>query len=126
MSSGFIVSLPVVEKTLQGMLALPGRPAEFLAARDHAAAGELVHLLPDAGAQVLGQRGGGIFEQQNDVPRCGTIVEETALAVPDQRAFAGVPAIAELEQGDLAVRLPDEQIEVLVVEPAALGGRVVG
>jgi hypothetical protein len=53
-------------------------------------------------------------------------VEEAALAVPDQGPLAGVAAIAELEQGDIALRLPDEQIEVLVVEPAALGGRVVG
>ena len=72
-----------------------------------------------------GQRGCRILESRNDVPRCGAVVEEAALAVPDQRALAGVAAVAQLEQRDLALRLPDEEIEVLVVEPAALGGRVV-
>ena len=45
-------------------LALPGRAAEFRAPRHdgEAAAGELVHFLADRGAQVGGQRGGGVLE----------------------------------------------------------------
>ena len=41
------------------------------------------------------------------------------------RARAPVSPPAELEQGDLAPRLAHEEVEVLVVEPAALGRRVV-
>src|SRR5918992_2867947 len=109
-------------------LALPGRAAEALAPRHHgeAAAGELVHLLADLGADVGGQRGGGVLEQRNDIPRCGTVVEKATRLVPDQGALARVAPVAELEQGHFTARLPDEEVEIFVVEPAPLRWRVVG
>lgn len=49
---------------LQASLALPGGAAEFLAPRHDGEleAGELVDFLADRGAQVGGERGGGILE----------------------------------------------------------------
>src|SRR3954462_446312 len=88
---------------------------------------ELVNFAAYFPADVFGQRIGGVFEADDPFfLRHRAVVEETALPVPDQRTVARVRPVAELKQGELALRLPDEQIEVIVVEPAPLRGWVVG
>ena len=74
--------------TLQqsGELPLPGGAAEFFAARDHrCAAGELVHLLAD---RVAARRPAARRRRPRTVKRhrgaMRAVVEEAALAVPDQ------------------------------------------
>jgi hypothetical protein len=53
-------------------------------------------------------------------------MEEAAALVPDHGALGRVRPVTELEQRHLAVGLPDEQVEIVVVEPASARGRVVG
>src|SRR5258708_12356387 len=109
-------------------LPLPGRAAELLAARGYrqAPAGELVDLLPDLAADVLGQRGRSIVEAGHHVLRGGRAVVKKATAlVPDQRPVAGIDPVTELEQRHLALGLPDEQVEKVVVEPAPACRRAV-
>src|SRR5579859_1060422 len=46
-------------------------------------------------------------------------MEKTAVLVPDERALARADAVAKLERRHLpARRLPYEQVEIVVVEPA--------
>jgi len=55
------------------------------------------------------------------------VVEKAALVLPDEGSLIGGDSIAELEARELAgQRLPDEQVEIVVVEPAAPGRRFVG
>ena len=54
------------------------------------------------------------------------VVEKAACLVPYECALGGVRTVTELEQSHFAARLPDEQVEELVVEPAPLRRWVVG
>src|SRR5690349_10178659 len=102
-------------------LALPGGATELLATRGHGdtTAGELVDLLPDLGADIFGQLRRRIIEARHHLVRCRrTVVKKPAALVPHQRAVARVDAVTQLKQRDFAFRLPDEQIEELVVKPA--------
>src|SRR5690349_25130088 len=90
----------LVDERRRVSLALPGGAAELLASRSHrdAAAGELVDLLPDLGADILGQLRCRIVEARYDlVRRRRAIVKKATALVPDQRAVARVDAVAELK-----------------------------
>src|SRR5204863_5805638 len=111
---------------------LPRRAPEGLAARRHRF--HLAHELPQAHLHDLADRlgqGGRSFrealEQRLDrflAPVA--VVKEARLAMPDHGLLAAGDAVAELEVEDLAVEgLPDEQVEIVVVEPAALCRRLV-
>src|SRR5438874_10215964 len=109
-------------------LALPGGAAELAPARGHgdAAAGKLVDLLPDLGPDIFRQRRCRIVEARHHlVGRRRAVVKKAATLVPHQRAVARVDAVAELEERHLVARLPDEEVEVLVVEPAPARGWVI-
>ena len=56
----------------------------------------------------------------------GTVMEQAAPLVPDQRTPGRVLAIAKLKQRDRAARFPDEKIKIFVVEPAPAAVRIVG
>src|SRR5882762_2731328 len=117
----FPLKKPPVDDRRRVSLALPGGAPELPAPRGHrdAAAGKLVDLLPDLGPDVLRQRGRRIIEACHHlVGRRGTVVKKATTLVPHQRAVARVDAVAELKQRHLVVRLPDEEVEVLVVKPA--------
>src|SRR5687767_311919 len=119
---------PPVIQILHASLSLPARSAESRAAGSDGklTAGEFVNFFADVVADVGGQQGRGVFEACNVIPRCGRAIQEEApVPVPHQRAPGGVFAVAELEQGDLPARLPDEKVEVIVVEPAPLRRRIV-
>src|SRR5712692_6029937 len=78
-------------------------------------------------AQHLGQPIGNALEARDD--RIGleraAIVEIAAARAPHQGPLAGIDAVAELERSQLAGRLPHEQVEIIVVEPAPLARGVV-
>src|SRR5256885_10053966 len=57
--------------------------------------------------------------------RYPAVVVETLAADPCQRPFVRTDAVAQLERGQLAPRLAQEKVEVIVVEPAPLARRVV-
>src|SRR5882672_893159 len=61
----------------------------------------------------------------DEVRRGLAVVEITAIPRPHQRALVGSDAVAQLELGQIALRLAHEQVEVVVVEPAPRARRIV-
>src|SRR5436190_7950973 len=120
-------------RTAEGKLpsensALPGRAPELAAPRRdrQPPAGELVNFFADFPLNVLRQGGGGVIEAAHHlVGRRGPVVEETATLVPDEGAVARIQPVTQLEQRHLAGRLPDEEVEKVVVKPAPARSSVV-
>src|SRR5262245_3075341 len=109
-------------------------PLPLLAAKAFAAGRRLdpaVHVFPDALSHCAADLAGDVlrcfFEAHDDrLARCGfalrklrPVVKESSFATPHQRALGGVATVAELELGNIPrLGLPNEKIEVIVVEPA--------
>src|SRR5207302_641794 len=105
------------------------RALEALAPGLHrqAPAGEFVHFFSYVAAQFLRKSGRCVFKaRKHFLRRRRAVLEKTAFLVPHQGALCCILAIAELDQRQLGVGLPHEQIEIIVVKPAPPGRRVVG